>query len=273
MGRGVILVLCDGLGDAAARVSMGFMEHMVLEGRASRFTSLSSLPTNSRPNYETLHTGVVPSVHGVTSNLVARSSNRPNTFSMAVGSGLTTAAVAYSWFSELYVRSPFDPSLDTEVIDPSGFINNGRFYFTDEEPDQEIFARAATVIGRYQPSYVLIHPMGCDLAGHAHGGRSGQYAAAIELQDALLATAVPAWTAAGYVVMVTSDHGHRPDGGHGGTEPEVVETPLYVVPASGSGLGDTGQVVPNTRVAPTAWNALGVGGIPEEAAGCLEVPF
>lgn len=273
MAGRVILVVSDGLGDSAARTSMGFLEHLVAEGRASRFTSRASLPTNSRPNYETLHTGVVPAVHGITSNLMVCMSGRPNTFSMAVAAKKSTAAVAYSWMSELYVKAPFDPAWDTEVIDPSGAVSHGRFYFTDEEPDQEVFARAATLVGRYQPEYVLIHPMGCDHAGHEHGGASGAYAAAAELQDAILATAVPAWTAAGYTVIVTSDHGHRADGGHGGTEPEVVQTPLYVIPASGTGLGDTESAVENTRVAPTVWRGLGLEATPADAAESLDVPL
>lgn len=270
MGK-AILVLSDGLGDDAARLHMGFLEHWVEEKRATRLTSRAAIPTNSRPNYETLHTGVSPAVHGITSNLVTRPSSRPHTFSLATGSGLTTAAVAYSWFSELYVRAPFDPSTDMEVSDPAGPIQEGRFYFVDEHPDEDVFARAASLVARHQPDYVLVHPMGCDMAGHDGGGRSAGYAKAIEKQDAILATAIPLWTALGYTTIVTSDHGHRPEGGHGGTGPEVVNTPLYIVPPSGQGRGDTDGTVMHTQIAPTVWTILGLQGTPGDAAAPIDL--
>ncbi len=270
MGR-VILVLCDGLGDSAARLHMGYLEHLVEERAATRMTSRAAIPTNSRPNYETLHTGVTPSVHGITSNLVVRRSERPNTFSLAAASGLRTAAVAYSWFSELYVRAPFDPATDMEVSDPAGPVHEGRFYFSDDQPDEDVFARGATLVTRHLPDYLLIHPMGCDNAGHENGGRSAEYAKVIERQDAILATAIPLWRVAGYTVLVTSDHGHRDDGGHGGTGEEVVSTPLYLIPSDGHGAGDTGRTVSHLSLAPTVWAMLGLTDRPHDTAAPIDL--
>lgn len=267
----MIFVLVDGLGDEPARRHMGSLEHLVVERRATRFTSRASLPTNSRPNYETLHTGVAPVTHGVTSNLHRMRSGRPNTFSLAAAAGRRTAAVAYSWVSELYVRTPFDPATDMETSDPAGDIHEGRFYFTDEYPDEEVYARAATVVSRFQPDYLLVHPMGCDIAGHAGGAASARYGAAVERQDTILATAVPGWLGLGYTVVVGSDHGHRSEGGHGGTEPEVVNTPLYVIPPTREGRGDTGMVVDHPRIAPTIWGILGLGDTPRDAGRPIEL--
>ncbi|MFV2070657.1 MAG: alkaline phosphatase family protein, partial [Pirellulales bacterium] len=108
----VVLVILDGVGDQVARDRMGYMEALVEEGVASRFTSRAALPTVSRPNYETIHTGVRPHVHGIVSNLNARLSTSPNIFSLCSQAGLTTAAVAYHWVSELYHKAPFDPLVD-----------------------------------------------------------------------------------------------------------------------------------------------------------------
>jgi predicted AlkP superfamily pyrophosphatase or phosphodiesterase len=265
---GVVLVICDGLGDRPARLHLGYMEHLVEERRATRYTSRAARPTNSRPNYETLHTGVSPAVHGITSNYVTRRSHRPNTFSLAAGAGMVTAASAYSWVSELYVSAPFDPHTEMEVIDPEGAIHHGRFYFLDETPDAEVFARAATLTARYRPGYLLVHPMSVDNAGHEHGGESHEYAEAVGGQDELLATVVPGWTAAGYTVIVTSDHGHKPAGGHGGTSVDEVETPLYIV-GPGGGRGDTQETVEHTSVAPTIWRVLGLTATPTDAGAAI----
>ncbi len=267
----MIFVLVDGLGDEPARRHMGFMEHLVAERRATRFTSRASLPTNSRPNYETLHTGVAPVTHGITSNLHQMRSARPNTFSLAAAAGRRTAAVAYSWVSELYVRAPFHPATDMETSDPSGHIHEGRFYFTDEYPDEEVYARAATVVSRFQPDYLLVHPMGCDIAGHAEGAASTRYAATVGRHDTILAGAVPGWLGLGYTVVVGSDHGHRHDGGHGGTEPEVVNTPLYVIPADRVGRGDTGAVVDHPQIAPTIWELMRLAGAPGDVARAIDL--
>ena len=128
----LILVLSDGLRYDTAVSSMGFMWHMVESGRASLFKVISQVPSFSRPMYETIHTGLTPLEHGIVSNYVVRRSNQPNVFDTAVKAGRTTAAAAYSWFSELYNRAPYDLIADREVDDVSLLIQHGRFYSQDE---------------------------------------------------------------------------------------------------------------------------------------------
>lgn len=146
---GVVLALCDGLSDRAARAEMGYLEHLVEAKVATRYTSRAALPTVSRPNYETLHTGVTPHEHGITGNGVVRASCTPNLFNLAVEHGLRTAAVAYAWFSELYVRCPFEPETDLEYDDLSTAIQHGRFYRSDAEPDSEVISRAVLLTRRH----------------------------------------------------------------------------------------------------------------------------
>jgi predicted AlkP superfamily pyrophosphatase or phosphodiesterase len=57
MGK-VVMVVSDALRDDTARAQMGYLQHLVEAGRATRFTVVAELPTMSRPLYETLHTGV-----------------------------------------------------------------------------------------------------------------------------------------------------------------------------------------------------------------------
>ncbi len=101
-----VLVMCDGFGDAVARARMGYLEHLTESGLASRFVSRAALPTASRMNYETIHTGLPPHAHGITSNHVVRRSSSPNLFTLASDAGLKTAAVAFFFISELYHRAP-----------------------------------------------------------------------------------------------------------------------------------------------------------------------
>ncbi|MBM2844148.1 MAG: hypothetical protein HW404_1985 [Anaerolineales bacterium] len=196
MGR-VILVVSDALRDDTAAQQMGYLQHLVEAEKATRYTVVAELPTMSRPLYETLHTGVPVSVHGVTNNRVVRRSTMPNVFEEAVRHGRTTGASAYWWYSELYNRVPFDPVADREVDDPALAIQHGRFYTEDNMPDREVFAAGATLVHKFQPDYVLIHPMGMDYLGETYGSDSPQYRNNAIFQDMILANLIPGWLEGG----------------------------------------------------------------------------
>ena len=147
MDRKVIMVVVDALRDDTARDQMGYMQHLVEARLATRYTSIGELPTMSRPMYETLHTGVTVSEHGITSNRIVRRSQMPNVFALACAAGRTTAAAAHAWMSELYNHAPYDPIRDVHVDDPELLIQHGRFYLHDATPDSEVFA--------WGPEYLL----------------------------------------------------------------------------------------------------------------------
>ena len=257
MGK-VVLVVSDGLRDDVAARQMGYLEHLVEARRATRYTVIAELPTMSRPLYETLQTGLPVSQHGVTSNRVVRRSRMPNVFQAAVENGRTTGAAAYYWFSELYIRAPYNPIEDREVDDPSLLIQHGRFYTEDSYPDVELFATAGFLARRFAPDYLLVHPMGMDYQGEQHGANSSQYRNQAIFQDMALATLIPEWLEMGYVVLVTADHGINDDHLHGGTTPDVRNVPLYIIRPDGKGQGDTGEEVSQLRIAPTVCHLLEV---------------
>jgi len=254
----VILVLSDALRYDAAVAGMGYLGHLVESRLASLYKVTGELPSMSRPMYETLHTGLPVSEHGVVSNLVVRRSTQPNVFQLAVQAGKTTAAAAYYWFSELYNRAPFDPIDDREVDDPTLSIQHGRFYTRDEYPDPELFHTAAMLARRYNPDYLLVHPMGMDYMGETYGADSSQYRNQAIYQDVMLATLLQEWMVRNYNVLVTSDHGINNDKLHGGTTPEVRDVPLYLIRAGAQGKGNTGEVLSMLQIAPTLCRLLGI---------------
>lgn len=266
----VVLVLSDGLRYDTAVASMGFLGHLVEARASSLYKVRGELPSLSRPMYETVHTGLPVSAHGVVSNQVVRLSNKPNIFGLVVAAGRTTAAAAYSWFSELYNASPYDRVEDREVTAGKGAIQYARFYTEDDYPDTELFTDAAMLIRRHRPDYMLIHPMGMDFAGETYGSDSEQYRYQALKQDVLLANLVGEWLALGYSVLVTADHGMNTDGHHGGTVDEVRDVPLFVISSTVAGKGDTGTLVSQLQIAPTVLSLLGVAvppGMPAEPIG------
>ena len=159
----------------------------------------------------------------------------PNVFEIAVRNGQTTAAAADFWFSELYNRAPFDPWMTGEVDDLSLFIQHGRFYMEDSFPDQDLFLAGASLVRKYSPDYLLIHPMGMDFLGDTLGSDTPEYRNHAIVQDVILANLIPEWRQRGYTVLVTGDHGMGADHSHGGTTPDVRMVPLYVLPPAGGG--------------------------------------
>jgi predicted AlkP superfamily pyrophosphatase or phosphodiesterase len=254
----VVLVLSDGLRYDTAVANMGYLGHLVETKLASLYKVMGELPSMSRPMYETIHTGVPSSEHGVIANNIARRSIMPNIFQCAHDARKITAAVAYYWFSELYNRAPFDRVEDKEVDDEQLLIQHGRFYVPDEYPDIELFTTAASLVRRFGPDYLLLHPMGMDYQGETYGSDSSEYRNQAIHQDARLAPFIKEWIDRGYAILVTGDHGINKDGAHGGTTSEQREVPLFVIQPNDRGKGDTEQTISQLQIAPTVLRLLGL---------------
>jgi len=223
---------------------------------ASLYKVTGELPSLSRPMYETIHTGLPVSAHGIVSNLVVHGSTKPNIFSSAHAAGKTTAAAAYFWFSELYNRSPYDLIEDREVDDDSLPIQHGRFYTQDEFPDIDLFATAGMLVRRFNPDYLLVHPMGMDHTGETYGANSREYRNHAIHQDRWLSTYLAEWMERGYNILVTGDHGINADGLHGGTTPDVREVPLFFISPGLAGMGDSPATASQLQIAPTICKLL-----------------
>jgi len=252
----VILVLSDALRYDTAVAGMGFLGHLVETKQASLYKVIGELPSMSRPMYETVHTGLPVSQHGILANYIVRPSNKPNIFQVCRDAGKSTAAAAYFWFSELYNRAPYDRLDDREVDDDSLLIQHGRFYTEDEFPDIELFVTAGMLARRYSPDYLLVHPMGMDYMGEKHGADSLEYRNQAILQDMYMSALIAEWIQHGYNVLVTGDHGMNADHLHGGTTPEVREVPLYLIRPGTPGAGDTGEELSQLQIAPTILSLL-----------------
>lgn len=170
MNNKLIVVVLDGLRYEAAREYMGYMEHLVEQGKISCHRVKSELPSLSRPLYEVLLTGTSVTKNGITANHIVRPSHEESVFHLAVAANLRTAAVAYHWVSELYNSAPFDPLADRHQHNVMKPIQHGSFYFEDHYPDSHVFADAVYLRSAYDPHFLYIHSMNIDDAGHRYGG-------------------------------------------------------------------------------------------------------
>ena len=93
MSDKVVLVIIDGLGFETAIANCGYLESLVAGSKARRWRMRTALPTLSVPLYETLHCGLEPHVHGITSNDHGESSSSDNVFAVVRRHNRRTGAV------------------------------------------------------------------------------------------------------------------------------------------------------------------------------------
>ena len=225
----VILVLIDGLAWQTAHDCMGYLQGLCEAGQATLYRLTCELPSLSRPLYECVLTGTSPVESGIIHNSISRLSNQQSIFHLARSAGLTTAAAAYHWVSELYNRTPYVPIRDRLTSDISLPIQHGMFYHSDDYPDGHLLIDAEILRLRHDPDFLFIHPMNVDDAGHRHGYDSAQYRNTARRMDGLLSLDLPKWLSEGYQVLVTSDHGMNNDHSHGGIYPEERQIPLFTM--------------------------------------------
>ena len=254
-----IFVLLDACGYQIGTDNLGYLEHLADCGMAAKYMVRGELPSMSRPMYDTLMTGVQSHVHGITCNEVIRRSNQENIFSLCKKAGLVTGAAAYSWFSELYCRAPFNKYEDRiQLPSKDGLIDYGVYYWDDNYLDSHLFADGEFIRKTYKPDFMLYHPMSIDVAGHAFGKDSNEYASAIASMGYLIAGLIPEWLEAGYQVVVSADHGMDNKGLHCGTPDAQRNVPLYICsPVVENGHFEE-EYVTQRNVAPLLCKLLGI---------------
>ncbi len=225
----VILIVLDGLAYKTAEECMGFIKSLSEQGLATLYKVQCELPSMSRPLYETILTGVAPAKSGIVHNQVVRNSNQKSVFSLASEAGLSTAAAAFHWFSELYNESPYSPVRDRHTADTEKLIQYGTFYHDGNYPDSHLYLDAELLRRRHDPDFLLVHPMSVDEAGHRSGLDSSHYRNTARRSDKELSEYLPTWIEAGYQIMITADHGMNTDKSHGGSLAEERDIPLYVI--------------------------------------------
>lgn len=269
-----VLVILDGCGYALAKENCGYLEHMAECGQAAKYKVNSELPSMSRPLYATLLSGLPVHRHGIVNNMVTCPLQAQNIFSLCQNAGLTTAAAAYHWMCELFVRTPFAPVQDRFILNSDAAIQNGIYYFEDDYPDSHLFADALFLTEYCKPDFLLVHSMNIDDQGHKHCGGSRQQAAAALKADVILSSAIPHWQQQGYNIVVTADHGMNENGLHGGNSPLQREVPLYLF---GSGIALHGRKDPaisQLAIAPLLCRLLGILPAPDmQTFEELEVDF
>lgn len=211
--------------------------------------------TDSGPGWSTILTGVWPDKHQVSGNDIAghRLAEFPDFLTRArrIDPSLRTFYAA-SW-----------PPLCAQILTGEvthAFRAPSDFHAGSVPCDQEV-ADAVLGILRGDVDLGFAYFGSLDTEAHAHGATSAQYETAIETVDRHLAAVLdaierrPSIADEDWLIVLATDHGHRPEGGHGGQS--EAERSTFVI-----GTGDALQgVKPKATlvdIAPTLLSHVGV---------------
>ena len=186
-----IFVLLDACQYEAASKYLGYLEHMIDYNKGAKYKVLGELPSLSKPMYATLFTGLPVCKHGVTCNEVGGVLPYDSVFSLCRKAGGRTAAISYSWMSELYSRAPYVSDRDRVQLDAEGSIQYGMYYWDDNYPDSHVFAEGECLRKTFDPDFMLYHTMAVDEWGHMKGADSAEYANAVAAVGHLIAARMP----------------------------------------------------------------------------------
>lgn len=265
MDEKLILIVLDGCRYDTALEQMGVLNHFVAQHQATLIKLIAEMPSNSRPLYEVLATGVPSYRNGILTNGHVRRSKEVSIFDLVKEAGGITGAAAYYWQSELFNEAPYDIARHRIQHDEKNAIQHGIFYSEDHYPDSHVFADANYIIQTYAPHFMLIHSMNIDDVGHKFTAASREYAATVNQADAILGMCLPTWLEQGYQILVTADHGMDDKGLHGGSLAAHREVPLFIFSSKfpeNSGIQQMNQL----ELAPLICNLLEI-----DASGNMQI--
>jgi len=239
----LVLIIVDGLRYDTSR-QMPFLER--LRGQGAHAPSIASVPSVSQPAWTTILTGAGPELNGAAPLNAPDEELQPiavdDLFARARDMDLATGVAGHRWWSRMIPPSRRDVSFFPETDDPV-------------QSDRAIAQAAVGFLQDFSADLLVVHFDQVDDVGHKYGATSSEYYEAAIRVDALIRQIANAMNLGTGVLVVTADHGHLDQGGHGGGEPEVVTTPFVAV---GPGLRPGAyEAIRQTDVAPTIAALLG----------------
>lgn len=190
-------------------------------------------PTDSGPGWSALLTGVSHEETGVRDNSFTghRLAEAPDVLTrIATADPLARTLAACTWEPLVDAAGPgpvIQERPDAQRAGLHRLIQPSPGTEGSVAADREITERVCEVLRGEGAEVIVVHLDAVDEAGHAHGAASAAYREAISGVDAQVGQLVDAVDARvdahgeDWLVVVVTDHGHRPDGGHGEDEVDV----------------------------------------------------
>lgn len=241
-GRGgakVLLIGIDGVRpDVLAEVSTPVMDSLAAGGWYTA-EARTTTPSVSGPSWSSMLTGVWPAKHGVVDNGFEgrRYAEYPGFLTLVERErpGLATFA-ALDWMP-LASLDGGGPVLSGEI---DTIVAVDGYELGWAEADSVVASRAAQHLASAAVDAAFVYLGNPDETSHRHASIGVEYRDAIALSDRHVGWLVdalrarPAYAEEDWLVLISTDHGRREDGGHGGDSPE--EMMIFIL-ASGPSTG------------------------------------
>jgi predicted AlkP superfamily pyrophosphatase or phosphodiesterase len=262
----VLVIGIDGVRpDVLAAVETPYLDSLAAEGTFSD-RARTGRPTVSGPGWSSLLSGVWPAKHGVTNNEFTgkRYDLYPDFLTRIeqVRPDLETFA-AIDWLP-LGAHSAGGPVI-SDAIDAMQVFDG--YTLTWPAADSAVVAVAVKQLRDGDPDAAFVYLGNPDEVSHETNSIGAEYRAAIALADRHVGMLIDAIrsrpTAANedWLVLVSTDHGRRADGGHGGDSPE--EATIFYIASGPSTVKGQPAVPPDiVDVAVTALAHLGIASDP-----------
>jgi predicted AlkP superfamily pyrophosphatase or phosphodiesterase len=271
----VLVIGIDGVRpDILLKANTPNLEELIRTGAFSA-RAQTGLPTLSGPSWASLLTGVWKEKHGIMSNDFPFPENRLDRYPdfltriEQVRPELRTFAVA-DWPPLIEPQTSEEgataPPVLSEAIDARVALDGGQTGWA--EADERSVEAAVEELERNDPAALFVYLGNPDEVSHHTGSIEDEYVAAIERADRHVGRlleairARPTYAAEDWLILVSTDHGRLPNGGHGGTTQE--ERTIFFL-ANGSRIPQGTIPTPPeiVDVAATALHYLGIGPRPE----------
>lgn len=242
----VVLVIIDGLRLDVTDVMPGYQ---TLRQYGADMVAVTGQPSLSYPTWTTILSGADPDISGVTTNWFEGAVPVETVIDTTLAADRRVVVSAPEDFATLYeadrAQGTFFHPWTTEYMAGT---------YVDE---------AIALARRTDPALIVVHQPDTDDAGHYHGGTSAEYVAMAQRIDSEVMRLVEAFRDERTLFVITSDHGHVDEGGHGGWEEAVVQVPALFV---GRAAPLERDAISQADIAPTIAAFLGTA-IPAHAEG------
>lgn len=257
LSAGVTILLVDGLRLDASRRMPALN---ALRVRGASIDATVGTPSFSRPGRATIAVGAPPAIHGVTTNRQKRAIPLDNLIRRVGDAGGTCRVAGSKIWSGL-----FGADIARCGAFREGEGKEGPGMFVRQVPEiREAQVQGLNFVLEQSATLRIVDLVSTDFAAHEYGGTSPEYRAELARADVVIKDLASRLDLARETLVVTADHGHRDEGGHGGDEPEVLAIPIVM-----AGAGIRTSVIGTAHqadIAPTIAALLGLG-LPTASSG------
>ncbi len=232
-------------------------------------------PTVSGPGWSTMLTGVWADRHGVTNNGSSFTNgdfaNNPAYLATIKAAIPTLSTASYVYWPP--IENNIIGSIGTDG-DPTNDVNFHASYSNDVNAVNAAVAGIGDVNG-LDPDAVFISVDLVDGAGHSCGSSGTCYAQAVAMADGFVGRTLaaianrPDFANEDWQIVITADHGHRANGGHGG-QSDLERTIPFIISSKNANQGGFSPAltygVSHADASPTILDHFGVG-IPSHYVG------